>query len=75
VHGANLGVRYSAYQAAGGFAPVATGEDIGLVRLLETLPGSLLATAHHPVVTSARLHSRAPDGVARDLRTLSAATG
>lgn len=75
VHGANLGVRYGAYLAAGGFASVATGEDIGLVRRLGLLPGALLWTARHPVTTSARLQARAPGGVARDLRALSVVTG
>ncbi len=31
VHGANLGVRLTAHDAAGGFAPVAEHEDVGLV--------------------------------------------
>jgi glycosyltransferase involved in cell wall biosynthesis len=72
VHGADLGVRGSAYLRVGGFPEVVTGEDVGLVRRLELSGARLLRTARHPVVTSDRLTGRAPDGVARDLAELAA---
>ena len=70
VHGANLGVRVSAYLAAGGFAPLATGEDVALVAALERCGAAMLRTARAPVTTSARYRGRAPAGVADDLLAL-----
>lgn len=71
VHGANLGVRASAYLAAGGFPPVPAHEDRLLARAVAGLPGAnVVTTTAHPVMTSARLASRAPYGVSADLRTL-----
>lgn len=70
VHGANLGVRASAYRRAGGFDPVPAHEDVRLVRRLQAL-GSPVAWPDRPVVTtSARLHGKADAGVAADLRGL-----
>lgn len=64
VYGANLGVRADAYAAVGGFAPLATGEDHDLWRRLHAA-GFRCRYAKGPVVTtSARLHGRAPDGMA-----------
>jgi glycosyltransferase involved in cell wall biosynthesis len=60
VHGANLGVRADAYLAAGGFAPLETGEDRALWRALSGRPR--VATRRLPVITSARKHARAPAG-------------
>jgi len=37
VYGANLGVRADAYLAAGGFPPLRDGEDVALVRAIETM--------------------------------------
>lgn len=69
VHGANLGVRLSAYRAVGGFADLGTGEDVELVRaLLEA--GTPAVRQGRPVITSAREHGRAPDGFAGYLRAL-----
>ena len=62
VHGANLGVRADAYVVAGGFAPLATGEDHALWRALADRPR--IATRKITVVTSARRRARAPDGFA-----------
>lgn len=71
VHGANLGVRASAYQRAGGFAPVRVHEDVLLARTLAAQPGCrVVSTVGSPVVTSDRLVARAPDGLAGDLREL-----
>lgn len=70
VYGANLGVRADAYAAVGGFAPLATGEDHDLWRRLRAA-GFRCRYANGPVVrTSARLHGRAPEGVAALLRRL-----
>ena len=69
VHGANLGVRLSAYRTVGGFADLGTGEDVELVRaLLEA--GTPAVRQGRPVITSAREHGRAPDGFAGYLRAL-----
>lgn len=68
VHGANLGVRGSAYLAVGGFAPLPAHEDADLVRRLDAAPRSVVRTQVAPVVTSDRTRGRAPAGVAADLR-------
>lgn len=70
VHGANLGVRASAYVAVGGFAPVQAHEDLGLVARLVAARHRVARPPGPPVVTSARLAGRAPAGVAADLRAL-----
>ncbi len=72
VHGANLGVRGSAYLAAGGYPAVPTGEDVLLVERLRRQGSVLVRTARHPVLTSDRSEGRAPDGVAADLAELAA---
>lgn len=66
VHGANLGVRGDAYLAAGGFAPLMTGEDHALWNALA--PRRRVKTRRLPVRTSARLDGRAPDGFSGFLR-------
>jgi glycosyltransferase involved in cell wall biosynthesis len=75
VHGANLGVRASAYLELGGFAPVRTGEDVGLAAraVLARLPIARIATI--PVRTSARTTGRAPAGFADYLAGLAPAAG
>jgi len=75
VHGANLGVRASAYLAAGGYPAVLTGEDVQLVDRLQAGGAVLVRTAAHPVVTSDRCAGRAPDGVAADLAELAGLIG
>ncbi|MBT2887194.1 glycosyltransferase, partial [Streptomyces sp. McG5] len=74
VHGANLGVRADAYRAAGGFPPVACGEDRALV---EALPGTarVLRTDACPVLTSGRTTPRAPGGFGVFLRDLAGHDG
>lgn len=72
VHGANLGVRLSAYRAVGGFRPLVTGEDVALVADLRVL-GARVTGGGHPVVTSGRRVGRAPAGFAGYLQTLAAA--
>ncbi|WP_338598563.1 glycosyltransferase [Saccharopolyspora sp. SCSIO 74807] len=69
-HGANLGVRADAYLRVGGFPPLATGEDAGLLTRLHRRNFRILATVEEPVRTSARLHGRAPAGFAENLRSL-----
>jgi glycosyltransferase involved in cell wall biosynthesis len=70
VHGANLGMRGSAYAAAGGFSFLATGEDIDLVARLRALGIPIAESEAHPVVTSSRLSGRARDGYATYLADL-----
>jgi glycosyltransferase involved in cell wall biosynthesis len=71
VHGANLGVRGSAYLASGGFPFLAAHEDRQLVRQLEAL-GSLtiVRSDHVRVTTSARVDNRCGAGVGADLAML-----
>lgn len=74
VHGTNLGIRADAYLALGGWAPVATGEDVVLARRAATA-GHLrvLRTAAIPVRTSTRRDGRAPRGFSSYLRGLDTA--
>jgi len=70
VHGANLGVRGSAYLAAGGFDALSVHEDVRLAEAVARLRGAcVVSTVACPVVTSDRRVGRAPEGVAHDLRT------
>jgi hypothetical protein len=75
VHGANLGVRGSAYLAAGGFPAVACHEDVGLVGTLVAAGAHVVATGHAAVRTSARARGRAPGGFSGHLRGLARPTG
>ncbi len=69
VHGANLGFRLSAYEAVGGWAPLAEREDLDLVqRLLAS--GARYGAATRPVTTSSRLVGRTDGGFARFLAEL-----
>lgn len=70
VHGANLGVRLSTYLAAGGFPPLACGEDVALVDAVRALGGRVV-TGRSRVVTSARTQARTPNGFAAYLRRMS----
>ena len=73
VHGANLGVRASAYHRAGGFESVAVHEDVRLATAVSADPAAVvLRSAAAPVVTSGRLVARAPGGFAAHLRGLQA---
>ena len=74
VHGANLGIRASAYLAAGGFPSVATAEDHALMRALTATGGRVLRTRALPVVTSARRDARAPRGFGHYLAELDRAS-
>jgi glycosyltransferase involved in cell wall biosynthesis len=68
IHGANLGVRASAYLEAGGWPAVAVNEDVALVA---ALAGRRVArSAAHPVMTSARRDPRARGGFGDALNAL-----
>ncbi len=70
VHGANLGVRGSAYLAAGGFRPLRTAEDHALVAAAIAAGCAVLPAADLTVRTSSRRQPRAPHGFGHLLRTL-----
>jgi glycosyltransferase involved in cell wall biosynthesis len=70
VHGANLGIRASAYLAAGGFTPLPTAEDHALVAAAVRAGCSVLRAGDMPVRTSARRQARAPLGFSHLLQTL-----
>jgi glycosyltransferase involved in cell wall biosynthesis len=70
VHGANLGVRLSAYDCVGGFRPIRVGEDVDLVHRLQHVGAHVVRTSRHRVLTSARRRGRAPAGFASYLLDL-----
>jgi glycosyltransferase involved in cell wall biosynthesis len=70
VHGANLGIRASAYLAAGGFRSLRTAEDHALLAAATEAGCSVLQASDITVDTSGRRHARAPDGFSQLLRTL-----
>ncbi|NEN05439.1 glycosyltransferase [Diaminobutyricibacter tongyongensis] len=70
VHGANLGLRLSAYTAIGGFTFLETGEDVDIVGRLRERQVRIAASDAHPVVTSSRLTGRVHDGYAQYLAGL-----
>ena len=70
IHGANMGFTAEKYWEIGGFAPLATGEDVDLVRRFEQRDCHIVRDAALSVRTSARREGRAPDGFAANLRSL-----
>ena len=68
VHGANLGVRADAYLAVGGWGALALAEDHCLWNRLKIAGWQLRSTILSRVITSARLHGRAPGGFADTLQ-------
>jgi cellulose synthase/poly-beta-1,6-N-acetylglucosamine synthase-like glycosyltransferase len=74
VHGANLGVRGSAYLSAGGFPPLAVHEDRSLLRGLDGSGATVFRSTRIRVQTSARLDGRCEGGFATSLRQLTAAS-
>jgi glycosyltransferase involved in cell wall biosynthesis len=72
VHGANLGIRASAYLAAGGFRPLPTAEDHALLAAATEAGCQVLQAADITVETSARRQARAPRGFSHALRALAA---
>lgn len=75
VHAANLGLRASAYLAAGGFRPRRCGEDHDLWSRLDHPRLRRLRDPGLRVTTSARLDGRAAGGFSRDLAALDAGRG
>ena len=72
VHGANLGLRASAYLAVGGFRSLPTAEDHALVAAVTEAGYAVLQAGDLTVETSARRRARAPRGFSHLLRTLAA---
>lgn len=70
VHGANFGIDVLAYRQLGGFASLASHEDVDLVRRAERAGLTIAWCARAPVLTSARLNARAPEGFAAYLARL-----
>ena len=70
VHGANLGIRASAYLAAGGFSSLRTAEDHALLAAATGAGFSVLQASDITVETSGRHHARAPRGFSHLLRSL-----
>lgn len=70
VYAANLAVRLTAYRAVGGFRGVEHGEEHALVQDLRAAAFQVLSVLDPVVRTSARLHGRAPGGLADLLRSL-----
>ncbi len=68
VHGANLGVRASAYLRAGGFLPMPEHEDVDLVGRLRASGARFVASDAVDVLTSGRPVGRTPGGYAGHLR-------
>lgn len=73
VHGANLGVRGSAYDRAGGFASLAAHEDVDLASRVRRAGGRCLSTDLTRVRTSGRAESRVVGGFADYLDALTRA--
>lgn len=72
IHGANLGVRGSAYGRVGGFRPLAESEDVDLVGRLVESGASVVWVSDCRVVTSARVSRRTGGGMSGYLDALSA---
>jgi glycosyltransferase involved in cell wall biosynthesis len=70
VHGANLGIRASAYLAAGGFRPLRTAEDHALLAAAAEAGCPVVQAGDITVRTSGRRQARAPLGFSYLLRTL-----
>ena len=62
VYGANFGVRASAYELSGGFPRQRSHEDRALVETLRRRGFTVRATDSIRVLTSGRIHARAPHG-------------
>ncbi|SAK70206.1 Glycosyl transferase family 2 [Caballeronia glebae] len=71
VHGANLGLSAAAYEATGGFQPLAFNEDVALVHALTENGFAIARTNKVRVDTSARTLSRTPQGFGATLRAVS----
>ena len=69
-HGANMGFRADSYWRVGGFAALASDEDVDLVARFESAGLRIVRDAQLSVATSRRQVGRAPDGFAAHLRSL-----
>lgn len=65
--GASLAVRRATYEALGGFAALATGEDVAFVRAARLMGWRVRHERAVHVVTSGRTQGRAPRGLAEEL--------
>ena len=72
VHGTNLGCNAASYLAAGGFAPLTTGEDLALRQSLVELGARVRYDSSVRVLTSARRNARSPLGFAHALDVIEA---
>lgn len=72
VHGANLGIRGSVYDAALGFDPVPEHEDVLLVDRARAMGAVVVASAGCCVQTSSRFIGRTPGGYSAFLRNQAA---
>ena len=70
VHGANMGFRADSYWRVGGFAALASDEDVDLVARFESAGLRIVRDAQLSVTTSHRQLGRASDGFAAHLRSL-----
>ncbi|RYX89243.1 MAG: glycosyltransferase [Comamonadaceae bacterium] len=70
IHGANLGVSAQAYEKAGGFSGLETGEDVALVAALRSTGAHIAWSSAPRVVTSARANFRAPRGFGATLERI-----
>ncbi len=71
IHGANMGFRASAYREVGGFAALASGEDVDLVERFEAGGYRIHWDDELSVATSDRSIGRAPGGFADHLAEVS----
>jgi len=72
IHGANLGVSADAYRRAGGFQPLASSEDVALVRALQACGATIAWSAAPRVATTAQRLFRAPSGFGATLQRIDA---
>jgi glycosyltransferase involved in cell wall biosynthesis len=70
VHGANMGFRADSYWRVGGFAALASDEDLDLVARFESAGVRIVRDTQLSVVTSRRRLGRAPGGFAAHLRSM-----
>lgn len=70
IHGANLGLRASAYFSVGGFSAAPFGEDVRLVAELRAAGYIVRSSGDLHAITSGRLRGRAPHGFAEYLAAL-----
>jgi glycosyltransferase involved in cell wall biosynthesis len=71
IHGANMGFRSDAYWRVGGFAALASGEDVDLVERFQAAGCRIKWDEELLVTTSDRLSGRAPGGFADHLAEVS----